>query len=51
MRDFETDTPYWTIKNSWGPEWGENGYIKIQRNIDDQRGLCGVAMQPSIPII
>lgn len=42
---------YWIVKNSWGSSWGENGYIRIQRNIDDLRGLCGIAMDPSFPII
>lgn len=33
-----TGLPYWTIKNSWGPYWGESGFFRIARG----RGLCGV---------
>ncbi|KAG2397100.1 Senescence-specific cysteine protease [Vigna angularis] len=35
--------------NSWGTEWGEEGYIRMQRGVDSEEGLCGIAMQASYP--
>ena len=42
--DSSSGMNYWTIRNSWSPSWGEDGYIRIMRNTENPP--CGVDVTP-----
>ena len=45
----EQGREYWVVKNTWGTDWGELGYVRIL--ISNGFGVCGVNMTPMYPTI
>jgi len=42
----EEGKDYWLIRNSWTPEWGSDGYIKVARHPDGD-APCGMDITPA----
>eukprot|EP00743_Colponemidia_sp_Colp-15_P000359 GILK01000413.1.p1 GENE.GILK01000413.1~~GILK01000413.1.p1 ORF type:complete len:589 (+),score=120.79 GILK01000413.1:68-1768(+) len=47
--DEETNEKYWILMNTWGDNWGENGFFRMRRGVDESAiESIGVAAVPVI---
>eukprot|EP00794_Sanderia_malayensis_P007270 gene7270-8081_t len=45
--DLSGPVPYWIVRNTWGSDFGEQGYLRIKYG----ENLCGLAEAPSFVVV
>lgn len=40
---------YWKLRNSWGSDWGEEGYFRMHRAV--RESMCGITSDVSYPLV
>jgi len=45
-KDDKLNKAFWLIRNSWGEDWGEGGYIRLLRH-EEENANCGIDHKPS----
>jgi cathepsin F len=43
----ESGTPFWWVRNSWGTDWGQNGYLQVEMGQD----VCGIAQEITSSVV
>ncbi|MED6155161.1 hypothetical protein PIB30_002889 [Stylosanthes scabra] len=41
---------HWLVRNSWGENWGEQGYMRLEKDVANPAGACGITMHASYPV-
>jgi len=44
---YDTGSGFWSVRNSWGTDWGENGYIRLQFG----QNTCGLTQEATTSCI